>query len=49
MITRKALTYYTAPAQNFIFASADNDIAITANGKFPLKWKDQGKFILDEL
>lgn len=44
---RKALTYYTAPAQNFVFASADNDIAITANGKFPLKWKDQGKFILD--
>jgi penicillin amidase len=44
---RDALTYYTAPAQNFIFASAENDIAITANGKFPLKWKDQGKFILD--
>ncbi|TDQ08601.1 penicillin acylase family protein [Pedobacter metabolipauper] len=44
---RKALTFYTAPAQNFIFASAENDIAITANGKFPLKWKDQGKFILD--
>jgi penicillin amidase len=44
---RKALTYYTAPAQNFIFASADNDISITANGKFPLKYKDQGKFILD--
>jgi penicillin amidase len=44
---RKALAYYTAPAQNFIFASADNDIAITPNGKFPLKWKDQGKFILD--
>ncbi|QPH41101.1 penicillin acylase family protein [Pedobacter endophyticus] len=44
---RKALTYFTAPAQNFIFASVDNDIAITPNGKFPLKWKDQGKFILD--
>lgn len=44
---RKALTYYTAPAQNFVFASVDNDIAITANGKFPLKWKDQGKFIMD--
>ncbi|RZL34616.1 MAG: penicillin acylase family protein [Pedobacter sp.] len=44
---RKALTHYTAPAQNFIFASADNDIAITPNGKFPLKWKNQGKFILD--
>ena len=44
---RKALTYFTAPAQNFIFASADNDIAITANGKFPLKWKNQGKFVMD--
>jgi penicillin amidase len=44
---QKALTYFTAPAQNFVFASAENDIAITANGKFPLKWKDQGKFVLD--
>ncbi|MFI5139484.1 MAG: penicillin acylase family protein [Sphingobacteriales bacterium] len=44
---RKALTYYTAPAQNFIFASNDKDIAITPNGKLPLKFKDQGKFILD--
>ncbi|SOD15234.1 penicillin acylase family protein [Pedobacter xixiisoli] len=44
---RKALPYFTAPAQNFIFASADNDIAITPNGKLPLKWKNQGKFILD--
>jgi penicillin amidase len=44
---RKALSYYTAPAQNFIFASADNDIAITPNGKLPLKFKDQGKYVLD--
>jgi penicillin amidase len=44
---RKALTYYTAPAQNFIFASSDKDIAITPNGKYPLKYKDQGKFVLD--
>jgi len=44
---RKALSYYTAPAQNFIFASADKDIAMTVTGKFPLKYKDQGKFILD--
>ena len=44
---RKALTYYTAPAQNFIFAGNDKNIAITPNGKFPLKFKDQGKFILD--
>ena len=44
---RSALTYFTAPAQNFIFASSDNDIAITPNGKFPLKYKDQGKYILN--
>ncbi|HUH33238.1 MAG TPA: penicillin acylase family protein, partial [Daejeonella sp.] len=44
---RKALTYFSAPAQNFIFASAENDIAITPNGYFPLKYKEQGKFILD--
>jgi len=44
---REALKYFTAPAQNFIFASADKDIAITPNGKFPLKFKDQGKFIMD--
>ncbi len=44
---RKALTYYSAPAQNFIFADNEKDIAITPNGKFPLKFKDQGKFILD--
>ncbi|WP_345955374.1 penicillin acylase family protein [Mucilaginibacter sp. PAMB04168] len=44
---RRALTYYAAPAQNFVFASADNDIAITPNGKLPLKFKEQGKYILD--
>lgn len=44
---RKALTYYTAPAQNFVFASNQNDIAITPNGKLPLKWQEQGKYILD--
>ncbi len=44
---RKALTYFTAPAQNFIFADSDNDIALTPNGKIPLKFKDQGKFIMD--
>jgi len=44
---RKALTYFSAPASNFVFASKDNDIAITPNGKYPLKYRDQGKFILD--
>ena len=44
---RKALSYYSAPAQNFVFASTENDIAITSNGYLPLKWKNQGKFLLD--
>lgn len=44
---RAALLHYVAPAQNFIFASKENDIAITPNGYFPLKWKGQGKFLLD--
>src|SRR5690606_29408607 len=30
---RKALSTYSAPAQNFVFASNENDIAITVNGK----------------
>jgi penicillin G amidase len=44
---RHALSLYVAPAQNYIFASNQNDIAITPNGKLPLKWKNQGKYILD--
>ncbi|GAB3923792.1 penicillin acylase family protein [Larkinella terrae] len=43
----KALSYYSAPAQNFVFANAAKDIAISPNGRFPLKWRDQGKFLLD--
>lgn len=42
-----ALNHYTSPAQNFVFASNQGDIAIKVQGKFPLKWKDQGKFLMD--
>ncbi|GAA3945150.1 penicillin acylase family protein [Hymenobacter algoricola] len=42
-----ALTTYGAPAQNFIFADQQQNIAIWPNGSFPLKWQNQGKFILD--
>ncbi|GAB3501157.1 penicillin acylase family protein [Spirosoma knui] len=44
---RNALSYYAAPAQNFVFADVAKDIAITPNGRFPLKWKEQGKYLLD--
>ncbi|MBA2407738.1 MAG: penicillin acylase family protein [Chitinophagales bacterium] len=42
-----ALKYFQCPAQNFVYADVDNNIAIWVNGKFPLKWKNQGKFLLD--
>ncbi|TDB58105.1 penicillin acylase family protein [Arundinibacter roseus] len=44
---RQALTHYVGPAQNFIFADNGKNIAMTVNGKFPLKWKEQGKYVLD--
>lgn len=43
----KALDNYSAPAQNFVFASKSGDIAMRIQGKFPLKWKEQGKFFMD--
>ena len=42
-----ALNYYTSPAQNFVFASKDGDIAMKVQGRFPLKWQGQGKFLMD--
>ncbi len=44
---RETLRFFDFPAQNFVFASNDGDIAITANGKFPLKKKEQGRFVQD--
>jgi penicillin G amidase len=44
---RNALSNFVAPAQNFVFANNAGDIGITPNGKFPIKRKNQGKFILD--
>lgn len=43
----QSFQYYTGPPQNFAFASAAGDIALTIQGKFPAKWKGQGKFLLD--
>ncbi|MBC2845733.1 penicillin acylase family protein [Winogradskyella flava] len=42
-----ALAYWNAPAQNFVFASTDGDIALWIQGKFPNKWEGQGKFLMD--
>lgn len=42
-----ALKYWNAPAQNFVFASTDGDIALWIQGKLPNKWEGQGKFLMD--
>ncbi|UCS93263.1 penicillin acylase family protein [Echinicola marina] len=42
-----ALDHFTAPAQNFAFASKEGDIALKVQGKFPLKWPEQGKYLMD--
>ena len=44
---KNALMNYHCPAQNFVFASKEGDIALWAQGSFPLKAKEQGRFILD--
>ncbi len=44
---KEALRYFSAPAQNFVFASNEGDIALWVNGKFPLKSKLQGKYLMD--
>ncbi|WP_209330251.1 penicillin acylase family protein [Lunatimonas salinarum] len=43
----EALNHFTSPAQNFVFASKDGDIAIKVQGKFPNKWEGQGKYLMD--
>ncbi|NOT76647.1 MAG: penicillin acylase family protein [Cyclobacteriaceae bacterium] len=42
-----ALDLYSSPAQNFVFASVSGDIAMRIQGKYPVRRKEEGKFILD--
>ena len=42
-----ALDHYGSPAQNFVFASVSGDIAMRIQGKYPMRRKDEGKFVLD--
>ncbi|MDI9358697.1 MAG: penicillin acylase family protein [Phycisphaerales bacterium] len=43
---QNALNYFSAPAQNFIYADATGNIAIKEQGRFPALWKDQATFVL---
>jgi penicillin amidase len=42
-----ALKYYECPAQNFVFACVDGDIALRQQGSFPILAKDEGLFYMD--
>lgn len=44
---KNAIANHVAPAQNFVFASKEGDIAIWVQGQFPNKWEGQGKFLMD--
>lgn len=44
---QNAIATFVCPAQNFIYADIEKNIALWSNGKYPLKWPEQGKFILD--
>lgn len=43
----EAVKYWTAPAQNFVFATNEGDIGVNVSGKFPNKWKYQGRTVGD--
>jgi penicillin amidase len=44
---REALRHFRNPAQNFVFASREGDIALQMAGRFPLRAPGQGRFISD--
>ena len=43
---KNAISNFVCPGQNFVFASKTGDIAITQQGKFVAKWKQQGDFLM---
>jgi penicillin amidase len=42
-----ALNHFGLPAQNFVFASVSGDIAMRIQGKYPVRRKNEGRFVLD--
>lgn len=43
----EALKHYASPAQNFVFASVQGDIQMRIQGKFPVRRKNEGRFVMD--
>lgn len=44
---KQAISNYSAPAQNFVFADQAGDIALWISGKLPRKWDLQGQSVSD--
>jgi penicillin G amidase len=43
----EALSKFSLPSSNVVYADKHNNIALWVNGRYPLKWKGQGKFVMD--
>jgi len=41
-----AFQHYITPGQQTIFASINDNIAVQLMGRYPIKWKEQGKFVM---
>jgi penicillin amidase len=41
-----AIRHFNVPGQNMLFASKSGDIALWQQADFPLRWKDQGLFVM---
>ena len=44
---RKAIDSYDSPSQNFLCADNHNDVGLWHMGKFPIRWKGQGRLVAD--
>lgn len=44
---RSAIRHFDSPAQNIVFATKSGDIAITVQGRLPVRKPQQGRFIQD--
>jgi penicillin amidase len=42
-----AIKNFESPGQNFVFAAVNGDIAIWHQGKYPVRFNQQGKYIMD--
>lgn len=44
---KDAINYFSCPPQNFAYADTKGNVAMHVQGAFPVKYPNQGKFVLD--